>query len=597
MSAFVDDAFYLATYSDVREAGLSPVQHYARFGWREGRDPSPVFSTNGYLQTHGQLAKTGTNPLLHFLETGANPATPDARLADEARLIAPEFDAEFYCRTYRLSDETDPVQHYCRTGWRLGHDPAPTFSTRYYLSDNIDIRESGVNPFWHYLAAGRDEGRSPRHPGGWQYEVIANLQSLDAMKTHWVRNSAPPELQTQDALAARLRAGQKGQATLISFGHDNYLTTPGGVQFCIAMEARRAAERGYDYLNIHPYQPLPTLAARDADPVMSVLLNGDALGHARMSVLTKAIAAAGLPDPRLICHHLMGHAPEQIAALAHALCQTACHFWLHDNFSVCTSYALQRNNVAFCGAPKATSNACTICLYGQERRDQAQRMALFFDALDIDVIAPSQGALSFWQDKSGLAARSTQVMPHLTLHPQPDPAPPTPARELRIAFLGAPLPHKGWPSFERLHAALASDPAYRFWLFSTETTGLDIDRVPIHCTPDNPTAAIDALKDAKIDLVLHWASCRETFSFSTFEAIAAGAFVITNRGSGNVAATVQSTQSGLVLDTEDALMTAACDGTLARLATEARDRRRKQTYAITHSDFTLACLREKAAAA
>lgn len=38
-------------------------------------------------------------------------------------------------------------------------DPSPEFSTRFYLATNPDVDQAGVNPFLHYLAEGRREGR------------------------------------------------------------------------------------------------------------------------------------------------------------------------------------------------------------------------------------------------------------------------------------------------------------------------------------------------------------------------------------------------------------------------------------------------------
>src|SRR5206468_836762 len=41
-------AWYLAVNPDVAEAGLDPVEHYVSAGWREGRDPHPLFDTDWY---------------------------------------------------------------------------------------------------------------------------------------------------------------------------------------------------------------------------------------------------------------------------------------------------------------------------------------------------------------------------------------------------------------------------------------------------------------------------------------------------------------------------------------------------------------------
>ncbi len=66
----VDRSWYLETYPDVGADGADPVLHYLRFGWREGRDPRPDFSTLGYLTLHDDVARSGQNPLIHYLRNG-----------------------------------------------------------------------------------------------------------------------------------------------------------------------------------------------------------------------------------------------------------------------------------------------------------------------------------------------------------------------------------------------------------------------------------------------------------------------------------------------------------------------------------------------
>lgn len=68
----VDTAYYLATYGDILNAGelVDPVQHYTVTGWREGRNPNAMFSTNAYLAAHPDVAAAGVNPLEHWLSDG-----------------------------------------------------------------------------------------------------------------------------------------------------------------------------------------------------------------------------------------------------------------------------------------------------------------------------------------------------------------------------------------------------------------------------------------------------------------------------------------------------------------------------------------------
>ena len=68
--AAFDADFYLKRYRDVTASGVDPFEHYIRFGWKEGRDPSPAFSTNYYLQRAPAIARAGTNPFLHWISHG-----------------------------------------------------------------------------------------------------------------------------------------------------------------------------------------------------------------------------------------------------------------------------------------------------------------------------------------------------------------------------------------------------------------------------------------------------------------------------------------------------------------------------------------------
>jgi glycosyltransferase involved in cell wall biosynthesis len=66
----VDQSWYLEVNPDLAAAGCDPTSHYLEFGWRQGRDPSPDFSTSYYLQANEDVARTQVNPLLHYLRHG-----------------------------------------------------------------------------------------------------------------------------------------------------------------------------------------------------------------------------------------------------------------------------------------------------------------------------------------------------------------------------------------------------------------------------------------------------------------------------------------------------------------------------------------------
>lgn len=65
-----DVAFYLAANPDVGEAGVDPLDHFMRSGWREGRDPNADFSVKDYLDSYPDVAAAGLNPFVHFVNSG-----------------------------------------------------------------------------------------------------------------------------------------------------------------------------------------------------------------------------------------------------------------------------------------------------------------------------------------------------------------------------------------------------------------------------------------------------------------------------------------------------------------------------------------------
>jgi len=70
IAAEFDADFYLAQNPDVARAGVDPIVHYLRHGWREGRDPHPRFSTLYYLGAYPDVRDAGVNPFYHFLAAG-----------------------------------------------------------------------------------------------------------------------------------------------------------------------------------------------------------------------------------------------------------------------------------------------------------------------------------------------------------------------------------------------------------------------------------------------------------------------------------------------------------------------------------------------
>jgi len=163
---------YLKANPDVAAAGLNPLQHYDTYGWKEGRSAGPDFSAEAYLAKNPDVAAAGLNPLLHYEEYGKAEgrfAFPGAVTAANGHEIYGDFDATYYLAANPDVAAAVPAnhdaegyafEHYNTYGWREGRDPNALFSTNGYLAANPDVAAQGLNPLLHQEEIGWRQGRS-----------------------------------------------------------------------------------------------------------------------------------------------------------------------------------------------------------------------------------------------------------------------------------------------------------------------------------------------------------------------------------------------------------------------------------------------------
>ncbi|MDW4549324.1 FkbM family methyltransferase [Defluviimonas sp. D31] len=405
-----------------------------------------------------------------------------------------------------------------------------------------------------------------------------------------------PVLETE-AIAAVLANGSNN--VVVSLSHDNYLKVTGGTQICIQIEAARAATAGMAYLNIHPVRTCTALLPESETDmaVFRLTLDGSVIGVARYADIMAAVESLTVLGKsfRFVVHHLLGHAPEAVARLIEAGGDSRCCFWLHDFFAACQSYTLMRNTISYCGAPDVGSPACGICVFGASRAAHMQRLSEFFDRIAVTALAPSQVAADFWTKACDYRLHDVVVQPHITLDAvaRPKPLPSlgrADAAPIRVAFVGAPVAHKGWLEFERLVADHSASTEIEFHYFGRHDVKLDIAKHHVVASSEAPDAMTRALTASGIDFVLHFAAWPETFSLTAAEALASHAFVVTDVRSGNVAALVQATGRGVVMDSADAVSDWLNSSECRDLALRVREQRRAETLHARYSDMAIPTL-------
>jgi chromosome segregation ATPase/cephalosporin hydroxylase len=69
-SKVLNKEWYLEQYEDVARSGMSPAEHYIRYGAAEGRQPGPDFDTEWYVTNYPDVTESGVNPAVHYLKYG-----------------------------------------------------------------------------------------------------------------------------------------------------------------------------------------------------------------------------------------------------------------------------------------------------------------------------------------------------------------------------------------------------------------------------------------------------------------------------------------------------------------------------------------------
>lgn len=90
------------------------------------------------------------------------------------------FNVDYYSNQCgeHFSEVLQGLTHYLEIGFQQGLDPNDNFNTLWYLQNNSDVAQSGINPLLHYVLFGEEEGRSPcpeqHSPAGFTSPDICN---------------------------------------------------------------------------------------------------------------------------------------------------------------------------------------------------------------------------------------------------------------------------------------------------------------------------------------------------------------------------------------------------------------------------------------
>ena len=191
----IDFAFYRLTNPELATLNDEDLlKHYNQKGWKNGRDPSALFSVYAYLNRYPDVAKANVNPLNHYMKHGqkegraaylsrwrgrTTDAVPhrDFQTCKEwlnipdLRIRYPDFETQ--------SDDT-LVAWYIMEGCYTDPRPDAEFSALFYQKTYPDVAKN-MNPLRHYVCFGQAEGRAGT-PAGTpaEYEALRKLAEYTA---------------------------------------------------------------------------------------------------------------------------------------------------------------------------------------------------------------------------------------------------------------------------------------------------------------------------------------------------------------------------------------------------------------------------------
>lgn len=183
--------------------------HYFYNGYFEGRKPSYLFDPLWYLEKNSDVKESGMRPLTHYIIHGDK----------EGRAPSPYFEKELLKDFLPADYDKTSLHYFYENELLLKLSPHQYFDIQYYLEHNLDIADSNISPYHHFLHTGVYEGRNPRADINiTEYCEIYNVNK-DKVNPfyHFITKNGAEYLESKNAEKNKNEAAFKAFAI-----HDNY---------------------------------------------------------------------------------------------------------------------------------------------------------------------------------------------------------------------------------------------------------------------------------------------------------------------------------------------------------------------------------------
>lgn len=342
--------------------------------------------------------------------------------------------------------------------------------------------------------------------------------------------------------------------TIISFTHTNYCIRSAGTEKFVRNISELLQSKEYSHLNFFSFYDNKKMMRTK---LVGVNFNDSFQGIFEYVNIPKIINQIGIKEGlKFVAIHLQHILHHDLVLLEKLIVKLniPTYFIAHDYYLLCPSLKMINSNNVFCGISSPNAFKCTSCRFGDRAVAHGKQMNGFFAGIShqlVYIIAPSNYVMKSLKRALPDYQEKIVTRPHLVLEGKRK-LEKIQNRPLNIAFAGGQLPEKGYNQWEELVDRLSENENYRFYyLGNGRGSSPKIKSIFVSTAVQGEDAMVKAMEENNIDLVFLWPNWPETYSYVYYELSVAGAFILTNPGSGNIADAVAENKNGMVFDCFD----------------------------------------------
>ena len=338
---------------------------------------------------------------------------------------------------------------------------------------------------------------------------------------------------------------------ILSISGGNILTSLGGTEKVIITHQKMFNESGISYVYIYPVTK--KIAGVQLYYYWGVVLDGKMVGILETKALLSFLSSIGNGNSLLMkvhIHHLRGIMLDQLSEILDYVRDADIFFYLHDYYLICDSYTLMDSSDRCCGSGVPSQEKCENCAFWKFHGYTEERRKFVLKYLNrMNFIAPSECPAEIIGDSIPEIRSRIRIIYHQkAIGEYTGNLETAPGEPLRVAFCGLPIRVKGWDDF--LYASeIATQRGAQVQFYHLGKKDKEYAHI-INCPvgfQDGSKTMTKMLRELKIDCVILWSGCPETYSYVYYECYAANTFILANNLSGNIAKQVNKNCNGIVL--------------------------------------------------